>query len=118
MPPENPLAGSERAHVVRVAVVDIALTGACFVFVVFEGAGANLGRDLLVGIGLGILLAHDDRQVGLKLAQCVNDEAVWFLEDDFECLVVLGAGIGDPAEHVLGGCVAGGPAAQRGHAVG
>ena len=105
-------------HVVRVPVVDVALARFGLVLVELEGAGADLGRHLLVGVRLRVLLAHDDGQVGLDLAERLQHQAIGLLKDDLEGLVVLDGRVGDPLEHVLGGAVAGGPAADRGDDIG
>jgi len=99
-------------HVARELVVDVALARFGLVLVEREGARADLGRHLLVGVGLGVLLAHDDGQVRLDLAERLEHQAIGLVEDDLEGLVVLDRRVGDALEHVLGGTVARGPAAN------
>ncbi len=105
-------------HIVRVAVIHIGCPHLGLVLIEDEGTRADMLGDLLHRIGLGILLAHDEKDGRSRLGEGVEHQRVALAERDDEGLVVLDARILDAQEHMLAGAVAHRPAAQGGDAVG
>ena len=105
-------------HIVRVAVVDVAVAGARLVAIVEERSGADGLAHLLVRIGLGILLAHHVAERGRDRGQAVDHEPIGRAQHDAEGLVVDDRGILHAPHQRLAGAAAGGPATHRGDAVG
>jgi hypothetical protein len=107
-----------RARLVfRVLEVDRLLAWLPLVLLEDEGAGADRLGDLCVGIGLGDTLGHHEGDVGGRLAERGEHEAVGLLEPHDERLGVHRLQFGDEAHELLAHAVAHAPALQRGDAV-
>jgi hypothetical protein len=109
--------GLAARHVVRVAVVDVLVAGLGLGLVEGERAGADVGLDLLVRVGLRLLLAHDPAQRRAGLGQGIEDQSVGLAQRDREGPLILGRDVLDPSPHVLAGAVLFLPAEDRGDAV-
>src|SRR3546814_12951844 len=82
-----------------------------------ERPGADILGDLLVRRGLGDTLRHHERDVGARLRQRQQHQAVWRLQVHAEGLLVDRLHLGDEGQQLLPHRVLGAPALDRGDAV-
>ena len=104
-------------HVIGVALVHHAATGAVLGFDELERARANVLGDLGVGVGGGNLGLHHHAQGRAGLGQRIDQQAIGLLEHDAEGLGVHHRGVGHALEQMLASAVLGLPAPDGRHAV-
>ena len=105
-------------NVVGVFHVDDEVAGLVLFLDEFERPRPDHLGDLLVWVGLGQPLRHDERRQARHLGKAVDQQRERLLQIDREILVVAALHVGDCGGERLAECVARHPAFDRGDAVG